>query len=93
VPTLGREANPRPRLAHSARKWLASPFVDFRDHDTRLAAYAIVRDERDGILLALRNEGPTPQGTLPGGGVEAAALPRVSLVDLAMALVVPRDLR
>jgi 8-oxo-dGTP diphosphatase len=44
--------------------------VDFRDYDTRLAAYAVVRDERDRVLLALWNEGPTPQWTLPGGGVE-----------------------
>jgi len=44
--------------------------VDFRDYDTRLAAYGVARDERDRVLLALWNEGPTPQWTLPGGGVE-----------------------
>lgn len=44
--------------------------MDFRDYDTRLAAYAVVRDDRDRVLLALWNEGPTPQWTLPGGGVE-----------------------
>lgn len=44
--------------------------MDFRDYDTRLAAYAVVRDERDRLLLALWNEGPTPRWTLPGGGVE-----------------------
>ena len=44
--------------------------MDFRDYDTRLAAYALVRDERDKVLLALWNEGSTPLWTLPGGGVE-----------------------
>lgn len=44
--------------------------MDFRDYDTRLAAYVVLRDERDMVLLALRNEGPTPLWTLPGGGVE-----------------------
>jgi 8-oxo-dGTP diphosphatase len=43
--------------------------VDFRDYDTRLAAYAVVVD--DGrILLALWNEGAEPAWTLPGGGVD-----------------------
>jgi 8-oxo-dGTP diphosphatase len=44
--------------------------VDHRDYDTRLAAYAAIVDERDRILLALWNEGPEPQWTMPGGGVE-----------------------
>ncbi len=44
--------------------------MDFRDYDTRLAAYAVVVDDQDRILLALWNEGPTPQWTMPGGGVE-----------------------
>ena len=43
--------------------------MDFRDYDTRLAAYAVVVD--DGrILLALWNEGAEPAWTLPGGGVD-----------------------
>jgi len=46
------------------------PTVDFRDYDTRLAAYAVVRDDRDRILLALWNEVEQPEWTLPGGGVE-----------------------
>ena len=43
--------------------------MDFRDYDTRLAAYALVVD--DGrVLLALWNEGVEPEWTLPGGGVD-----------------------
>jgi 8-oxo-dGTP diphosphatase len=44
--------------------------VDFTEYDTRLAAYAVIVDEREQILLALWNEGPVPKWTLPGGGVE-----------------------
>ena len=44
--------------------------MDFTDYDTRLAAYAVIVDEREQILLALWNEGPVPKWTLPGGGVE-----------------------
>ncbi len=44
--------------------------MDFRDYDTRLAAYAVVIDEHDRILLALWNEADQPQWTMPGGGVE-----------------------
>jgi 8-oxo-dGTP diphosphatase len=44
--------------------------VEFTDYDTRLAAYAVIVDEEDRIPLALWNEGPVPQWTLPGGGVE-----------------------
>lgn len=44
--------------------------MDFTDYDTRLAAYAVILDEADRILLALRNVAPEPQWTLPGGGVE-----------------------
>jgi 8-oxo-dGTP diphosphatase len=46
--------------------------VDFRDYDTRLAAYAVVVDDQDSILLALWNEAAEPQWTMPGGGVELA---------------------
>jgi 8-oxo-dGTP diphosphatase len=62
-----------------ARPWgplpaaIASALVDFRDYDTRLAAYAVIEQERGGrthVLLALWNEGPTPKWTMPGGGVE-----------------------
>lgn len=43
--------------------------MDFRDYDTRLAAYALVVD--DGrVLLALWNEGAEREWTLPGGGVD-----------------------
>jgi len=44
--------------------------VDFTEYDTRLASYAVIVDERERILLALFNQGPVPQWTLPGGGVE-----------------------
>ncbi len=44
--------------------------MDFCDYDTRLAAYAVIVDDRERILLALWNEGATRQWTLPGGGVE-----------------------
>lgn len=44
--------------------------MDFRDYDTRLAAYAVIVDERDRVLLALWNEVDEPRWTLPGGGVE-----------------------
>lgn len=44
--------------------------MDFRDYDTRLAAYAIVVDDSDRVLLALWNEQDEHSWTLPGGGVE-----------------------
>jgi ADP-ribose pyrophosphatase YjhB (NUDIX family)/RimJ/RimL family protein N-acetyltransferase len=40
------------------------------DVETRLGSYAVLIDERERILLALWNEGPTPAWTLPGGGAE-----------------------
>lgn len=45
-------------------------YVHYTDYDTRLAAYAVIVDERDRILLALWNEGTEPLWTMPGGGVE-----------------------
>ncbi len=47
--------------------------MDFLDYDTRLAAYAFIVEEHDGVdevLLALWNEREEPLWTLPGGGVE-----------------------
>ena len=44
--------------------------MDFTDYDTRLSSYAVIVDEHERILLALFNQGPVPQWTLPGGGVE-----------------------
>ncbi|KQV69908.1 hypothetical protein ASC64_08910 [Nocardioides sp. Root122] len=44
--------------------------MDFRDYDTRLAAYAVVVDDSDRVLLALWNEQAEHSWTLPGGGVE-----------------------
>ena len=40
------------------------------EYDTRLAAYAVVVDDRERLLLALWNEAAEPLWTLPGGGVE-----------------------
>ncbi len=44
--------------------------MDFREYDTRLAAYALVVDDGARVLLALWNEADEPTWTLPGGGVE-----------------------
>jgi len=49
--------------------------VDFLEYDTRLAAYAVIVDERDRILLALWNEAEDKQWTMPGGGVELHETP------------------
>jgi 8-oxo-dGTP diphosphatase len=44
--------------------------LHYTDYDSRLAAYAVMVDERARILLALWTETGTPLWTLPGGGVE-----------------------
>jgi 8-oxo-dGTP diphosphatase len=49
-------------------------------HDTRVAAYGVLVDERDRILLALWNEGSRPAWTLPGGGVEPGETPEEAAV-------------
>jgi 8-oxo-dGTP diphosphatase len=49
---------------------VADPVLHYTEYDNRLAAYAVVVDERDRILLALWNETDQPLWTLPGGGVE-----------------------
>ncbi len=49
--------------------------MDYTDYDTRLAAYAVIVDEQDRILLALWNEGAEPSWTLPGGGVDFEETP------------------
>ena len=41
----------------------------YTEYDSRLAAYAVVVDELDRMLLALWNEAASPLWTLPGGGV------------------------
>jgi 8-oxo-dGTP pyrophosphatase MutT (NUDIX family) len=48
----------------------AGLLVDYRDYDTRLAAYAVIKDRAGRVLLALWNEAETPKWTMPGGGVE-----------------------
>ncbi|MDQ2846766.1 MAG: NUDIX domain-containing protein [Actinomycetota bacterium] len=42
------------------------------DFDTRLAAYAVIVNDQQQILLALWNGGPELEWSLPGGGVELA---------------------
>jgi len=45
----------------------------FTEYDTRLASYAVISRENDGVtelLLALWNEEERKRWTLPGGGVE-----------------------
>lgn len=49
--------------------------MSFRDYDTRLAAYAVIVDDDDRVLLALWNEGDEPLWTMPGGGVELHETP------------------
>jgi len=49
--------------------------VDFREHDTRLAAYALIVDDQERVLLASWNEPAEPQWTMPGGGVELHETP------------------
>jgi 8-oxo-dGTP diphosphatase len=44
--------------------------MGFADFDTRLAAYAIIVDDSDRVLLTLWNGGASPAWTLPGGEVE-----------------------
>jgi 8-oxo-dGTP diphosphatase len=46
------------------------PVLEFTDYDTRLAAYAVIVDDQDRVLLALWNEPEVPLWTLPGGGVD-----------------------
>jgi 8-oxo-dGTP diphosphatase len=54
--------------------------MDYTDYDTRLAAYAVIVDDSDRVLLALWNEAETPQWTLPGGGVELPESPEEGAV-------------
>lgn len=46
--------------------------MHFTEYDTRVAAYGVIVDERQRILLALWNEVQPPRWTMPGGGVELA---------------------
>jgi 8-oxo-dGTP diphosphatase len=50
------------------------------DRDVRVGAYAVLVDDRQRILLALWNEGPTPAWTVPGGGVEEGETPEEAAV-------------
>lgn len=44
--------------------------MEYTDYDTRLAAYAVIVDDQDRVLLALWNEADEKKWTLPGGGVD-----------------------
>lgn len=46
------------------------PALHTTEYDSRLAAYAVLVDDHDRILLALWNEVAEPLWTLPGGGIE-----------------------
>jgi ADP-ribose pyrophosphatase YjhB (NUDIX family) len=46
--------------------------------DLRVAAYAVILDEDDRILLAHWNEGRRAAWTMPGGGLEAGEDPEVA---------------
>lgn len=54
--------------------------MDFADYDTRLAAYAIIVDDDERVLLTLWNEGAEPAWTLPGGEVELHKSPEQGAV-------------
>ncbi|WP_232681005.1 NUDIX hydrolase [Nocardioides sp. R-C-SC26] len=57
--------------------------LDYTEYDTRLAAYAVCVQERDGaphVLLALWNETAEPRWSLPGGGVELDETPEQGAV-------------
>lgn len=44
--------------------------LDYTDHDTRLAGYALIRDEQGRILLSRWVGGHAPSWTCPGGGID-----------------------
>ncbi len=54
--------------------------LDFTEYDTRLAAYVVIVDDQDRVLLALWNELDEPMWTLPGGGVELEETPEEGAV-------------
>jgi len=54
--------------------------MERHDRDVRVGAYAVLVDDRQRILLALWNEGPTPAWTVPGGGVEEGETPEEAAV-------------
>lgn len=44
--------------------------MEYTDYDTRLAAYAVIVDDEDRVLLPLWNEIEPGEWTLPGGGAD-----------------------
>ncbi len=56
------------------------PALEFTDYDTRLAAYVVIVDDQDRVLLALWNEAEEARWTLPGGGVDLHETPEEGAV-------------
>ena len=54
--------------------------MHYTEYDTRLAAYAVIVDDRERVLLALWNEAQEPLWTMPGGGVELHETPEQGAV-------------
>lgn len=44
--------------------------MDWTEFDTRVAAYAVIVDDAENILLSLWNESDRPRWSMPGGGVD-----------------------
>ncbi len=53
--------------------------MEFTEYDTRLAAYALITNDRRELLLSWYN-GAEPGWTLPGGGVEFEEEPAAAMV-------------
>jgi 8-oxo-dGTP diphosphatase len=56
------------------------PELHHSEYESRLAAYAVVVDDQERVLLALWNEAAEPLWTLPGGGVELHETPEEGAV-------------
>ena len=54
--------------------------MDWRKFDTRVAAYVVIVDHADRLLLALWNGPEVPMWTMPGGGVELDESPEDAAV-------------
>jgi len=54
--------------------------VDWHQFDTRVAAYAVIVDDAERVLLALWNGPEVPMWTMPGGGVELDETPEEAAV-------------
>lgn len=54
--------------------------MDWHGFDTRVAAYVVIVDDADRLLLALWNGPEVPTWTMPGGGVELDESPEDAAV-------------